>query len=390
MKILQVTNFFKPSWEAGGPARVAYDISKYLVNKGHEVTVYTTDGFKSKLDVEKNKPVNVDGIITYYFRNLSHYLSKNFVLPIPYYLPLVASKQLREFDIIHIHEYRTVSAIIIHHFAKKYNIPYVLQAHGTLPKIVKRKNLKTIFDVLFGKRILKDASKLFALNETEFDQYINLGANSSKIVIVPNGIDESKYEKLPPKGSFRTKYHLENSKIVLYVGRLHLSKGIDILIESFVDISKEIDNSKLVIIGPDDGYQEYFEQLVKKLGLERNVIFTGFLSTYEKISAFIDADVFVTPWFSGFPITFLESCVCGTPIITTTKGDKLSWINGSVGLVVNYDKNDLKDGILYILSDNKVKHNFNKNCKAIVEKHFTLTKVVDQIFDNYCDITYKR
>ena len=68
MRILQVTNFFKPSWEAGGPARVAYDISKKLVDNGHKVTVYTTDGYKSRLDVEKNVPLNIDGIKTYYFR----------------------------------------------------------------------------------------------------------------------------------------------------------------------------------------------------------------------------------------------------------------------------------------------------------------------------------
>ena len=54
MKILQVTNFFKPSWKSGGPARVAYGLSKKLIERGHEMTVYTIDGFKSKLDV-KNK-----------------------------------------------------------------------------------------------------------------------------------------------------------------------------------------------------------------------------------------------------------------------------------------------------------------------------------------------
>ena len=53
MKIQQVTKFFKPWWESGGPARVVYEISKKLTERGHEVTVYTTDVFKSRLDVEK-------------------------------------------------------------------------------------------------------------------------------------------------------------------------------------------------------------------------------------------------------------------------------------------------------------------------------------------------
>src|SRR4030042_2636002 len=101
MKILQVTNFFKPSWESGGPARVVYEISRKLIEKGHEVTVYTTDGFKWRLDVEKNKPINVDGIRTYYFRNLSNFLAKKVFLT-PYYLPFVARREIKNFDIIHI------------------------------------------------------------------------------------------------------------------------------------------------------------------------------------------------------------------------------------------------------------------------------------------------
>ena len=116
MKILQVTNFFKPSWEAGGPPRVVYEISKKLVERGHEVTVYTTDGFKYRLNVEKNKPIDVDGIRVYYFRNLSSYLTRKWILPILYYLPMIAKKEIKEFDIIHIHEYRTFLAIITLYF----------------------------------------------------------------------------------------------------------------------------------------------------------------------------------------------------------------------------------------------------------------------------------
>lgn len=379
MKILQVTNFFKPSWEAGGPARVAYDISKNLVDRGHDVTVYTTDGFKYRLNVGKNKCVDVDGIKTYYFRNLSSYLSKTFVLPIPYHLPVIASKQLKHFDIVHLHEYRTFSAIMIHHFSKKYNVPYVLQAHGSCPKIVKRKKLKMIFDILFGKQILKDASKLFALNKTEVEQYIALGADINKIEIVPNGIDETKYEKLPPKGSFKKKYFLEKFSIILYVGRLHISKGVDLLIESFKEVVKEYNDARLVIIGPDDGYEDYYKQLVNKLEIKEKVIFTGFISITEKTSAYVDADIFVTPWFSGFPITFLESCVCGTPIITTTKGDKLEWIEENVGLVVSYNKDILAETMIRLLFDKELKARLQKNCKHVVNENFTLNKVVTKL-----------
>jgi glycosyltransferase involved in cell wall biosynthesis len=107
MKILQVVDFFKPSWEAGGIVRVCYELSKRLSDNGHEVTVYTTDGSKSRLKVKKNQPVDVESMEVYYFRNVSNSLAKrNFYLP--YLLPYVAKRDMRRFDIVHIHTFRRV------------------------------------------------------------------------------------------------------------------------------------------------------------------------------------------------------------------------------------------------------------------------------------------
>ena len=56
MKILNVTHSFIPCYDAGGVVRVVYDLSKELINQGHDVTVYTTDGCNKRLNVKKNKP----------------------------------------------------------------------------------------------------------------------------------------------------------------------------------------------------------------------------------------------------------------------------------------------------------------------------------------------
>jgi glycosyltransferase involved in cell wall biosynthesis len=390
MKILQVTNFFKPSWEAGGPPRVAYEISKKLAEKGHEVTVYTTDGFKSRLDVEKNKLVNVDGIRTYYFRNLSSYLTRKMVLPIPYFLPFVAQKEVNNFDIIHIHEYRTFLAVVIHYYANKNNIPYVLQAHGSVLPFFQKQNLKYIFDIVFGYRILKDASKVIALTNTEAEQYKKMGVNEDKIEIVPNGIDLSEYEKLPMKGEFRRKYSIkDNDKIILYLGRIHKSKGIDLLIDSFATIADKYDNIKLVLIGPDDNYQAEFRQQVNDLKINDKVFFAGFLDYCDKIAAFVDSEVFVTPMFSGFPLTFLEACACGIPIITTTKGDKLEWIDNNVGYVVEYDKSQIAEAIIKILTNEVLRKRFGENGKMTIQKLLNLEKTVNSIEKIYYEVIYK-
>jgi glycosyltransferase involved in cell wall biosynthesis len=381
MKILQVTNFFKPSWEAGGSTRVAYKISKKLVERGHEVTVYTTDGFKSKLNVEKNKPVDVDGIRTYYFRSLSSYLAREMVLPIPYYLPIVARRELRDFDVIHIHEHRMMLAVVVHHYAKKCGVPYVLQAHGSVvPYTQKGQRFKNIVGQFFGYKILKDASKVIALTRTEAEQYKKIGANDEKITIIPNGIDPSDYDSLPGRGEFRRKYSIgADEKTVLYVGRLHRNKGIDLLVKAFADLVKELDDVRLVIVGPDDGYRSPLEDCIKELKVDDKVLFTGFVSNEEKIAAFVDADVFVTPSFSGFPVTFLEACACGVPIITTSKGDTLDWIHDKVGYVMEYDKDRLQHAIFKVLSDERLRRIFGERGKKLVREEFGWSGVVEKL-----------
>jgi len=320
MKILQVTNFYKPSWESGGPARVAYEMSHALTARGHDIVVYSTDGFKKRLNVPTNRRLAVDGIKVYYFRNLSSKLAKKPCLT-PYYAPVIARSELINFDIIHIHEL-SVLGIIIMYYAKKFKIPYVLQAHGSLPFLSsdKRNFLGRLFFSTFEKPLIDEAARLIALTKTEADQYSHITGNSCKVKILPNGISANAVYSNYEKNAFRKKYAIsEDELVILYMGRLNKSKGLDLLIRSFSDVSKCIDNSRLVIVGPDDGYQGQLKNLAKNLNLTNKILFSGFIPDETKYSAYIDSDVFVTPCFSGFPITFLEACYYGVPIVTTKK-----------------------------------------------------------------------
>lgn len=382
MKILQVTNFFKPSFEAGGVARVAYDISKYLVKNNHEVTVFTTNRSKKDIGVEVNKPLNIEGIKVYYFDNLRKYFPVK-MFPIPYYLPIIARKEIKNFDVIHIHEHRSLLAVFVHYYAKKYNIPYVLQAHGSVLPFLQKQKVKKLFDVIFGYNILKDASCVIALNETEVFQYQEMGVDPSKIRIVPNGINISDYNP-PKKGLFRATNSISpNNKIILYVGRLHKNKGIDLLLNSYSLLFKNMPDSKLVLMGPDDGFQAELNKLCDVLGIKDNVLFTGFVDSETKMAALMDSDIFVTPSFTGFPMSFLEACVFGLPIVTTKRGDNLDWIHDKVGFVVEYDEHELSKAILNILNDNQLKQYFSENGRNLVLQEFNWDSIIKQFESLY-------
>lgn len=383
MKILQVTNFFKPSFEAGGVTRVAYDISRSLVTNNHEVTVFTTNRSKKNINVKANRPLNIEGMKVYYFDNLRKYFPVKMV-PIPYYLPIIARKEIQNFDVIHIHEHRSLLAIIVHYYAQKYNIPYVLQAHGSVLPFLQKQKFKKMFDIFFGYNVLKSASRVIALNETEASQYQKMGVNPSKIEIIPNGIDMSDYNNAPKNGTFRAKNSIsKEDKIILYVGRIHRNKGIDLLVNSYSVLIKDMPDSKLVFVGPDDGFQAELEKLCEKLGIRENVLFTGFVDSETKMAALMDSDIFVTPSFTGFPMGFLEACVFGLPIVTTKRGDNLDWIHEKVGFVVEYDKYELSESMFCILNNSQLRQDFGENGRKLALQEFNWDSTIKKIENLY-------
>jgi len=250
--------------------------------------------------------------------------------------------------------------------------------------------IKIAFDSLVGKKALLNASKVIALTETEKEQYEIMGINEKKICIIPNGINLNDYEYDYNIDEFKKKHSIDTrDRLILYLGRLSKSKGIDLLIRAFSKIDSDI-NCKLLLIGPDENYRSELERLIGALGLKDNVIFTGFINDREKIMVLRSADVFITPNFSGFPVTFLEACACSTPIITTNKGDKLDWIHNNVGYVIDYDDVILKNTIMKLLCNDELRFKFGRQGEYIVKNQFNWRYIVEDIETVYYNIIKDR
>jgi glycosyltransferase involved in cell wall biosynthesis len=393
MRILHVVPWFPPAWAWGGPVKVAYDLSKELVKRGHEVTVYTTDSLDpdSRVNLPPNRPLDLEGIRVYYFRNLSNWLAGKHHIQLSPSLVKVARDNLKGFDVIHLHAHRALPNIAIYHYARKYGIPYVLHAHGTLPITMIKPRLKWVYDIFWGRRMLKHVSKIIVLGPTEVTHCISMGVNEDRIEIMPNGVDLSEFANLPAKGNFKHRYNLgKDDKLILYLGRIHQSKGIDLLVEAFAGLSKGRDNIKLAIVGPDDGHLSALKMLIKDLGINQDkVLLTGPIYAEDKLEAYVDADVSVTPCFVGSPVTFVEACACGVPTITTQAGDNLDWLDGQIGLVVPYDKLELQEAIRHMLSDDKMRQRFSEQGRRLVQERFNWGRITDQLEEIYATVTGK-
>lgn len=382
MKILHVSPKFHHD-VASGSTKVAYDISYGLAKRGHFITVYTSD-VRNRYDKLEDKVEKNGNLSVYRFQTLFTKVTQGMKFFItPQIIPKL-SKEIQQFSVIHLHEYHSFQNIAIYYYARKYGIPYVLHAHGSLPRLGK-KIRKSIYDYTFGYRLLKGASKVIALNQPEVLQCLSVGIPKTKIVLIPNGINLSEYTELPPKGFFKKKYAI-NDKIILYLGRINRIKGLENLAMSFKQILDELAGVKLVIIGPDDGYLKKLQILINSLKVQKNVLILGPLYGNDKIAAYIDASVLVLPSiYEMFPITILEALACNLPIILSESCFISDIIRNRAGLVVHPTPEELKKSIIAILNDDKLQKEYSDNCKYIV-KEFDLERTISMIENVYFKI----
>jgi glycosyltransferase involved in cell wall biosynthesis len=385
LKIAQVVSTPPFAWATGGCARVTYDLSRALANRGHSVDILSTDlHTPDRRRVACMNPKVIDGIRIFNFPCLSQRLAWKYKFYFSPRLTVYLKKHVCDYDIVHLEDLISPLAIATAKYCVQYDIPYVLTTHGSLPWLQVSRLINRIYSSLYTNKILKNASRIFVLNPTEAEICKSFGINDEQIEIIPNGLNISEYESPPPIGQFKSKFGIPmDKKIVLYLGRLNGSKGIDLLVDAYSDMTKKVENTRLVIAGPDDGHLGELLGQTNELGLCDNTVFTSYLSSDDKLAALVDAEVLVIPKFTGFPVTFLEACACGTPIVTTDAGDRLDWIKGNVGEVVEYKKEQLRDAIVRIVTNEQVQKKYSENGKKMVNELFdwnVLSGKIEQIY----------
>jgi glycosyltransferase involved in cell wall biosynthesis len=391
LRILHVAYIYPPELKvADGITNVVFNVTKELARRGHQVSVYTSD----MLDLHGNNSLRanhlvINGVDVYYSRSV--WRSKTFIVT-PSMISLL-SKNIGNFDIIHIHDARSFQGISTYLFAKAKNVPYVFQPHGSylssmpISDLPTKRIAKIVLDKFVSGKIVQNASKIIALSQAETREYVDVGISQEKIAIIPNGTDLSEYADLPSKGVFRKKFGIDDEKLVLYLGRIHRIKGVDILVRAFANIVEKLDDAKLVVAGPDDGYLGELKALIRALKIENKVLISGPLYGKDKLEAYIDADVYVLPSrYETFPMSVLESMACGTPIILTENCGIAEYFRDKTGLVVKTDSpSHLQEALLEMLMNREKQKVFRENCKTVMQK-FNISKTVPKLEKIYEDV----
>jgi len=177
----------------------------------------------------------------------------------------------------------------------------------------------------------------------------------------------------------------------MFLGRLNPIKGLEFLIRSFAKFVTDSPNSKLYLVGGDEGrgYKELLEKLVKEYKLEDLVVFPGFLSGNDKLSAVLDATVLVQCSIQeqGPRVPF-DAVLMGTPVIVTQhtgSGEQVAQFDA--GETVEYDNIEQLSEKLKIVTGNiEFAKNRTNNAAIRIKEELSSERICKQYQDLYFEV----
>lgn len=241
------------------------------------------------------------------------------------------SKEIEEyilaekFDLIQMQSMWSKSYHQVAQIARKHNIPYLITPRGMLEpwSLSQKKWKKKLALMLYQMKDLQKAACIFTTAEMEAQHVRDLGVKVPMSVI-PNGIETDGYACRTSMDGVK--------KQILFLSRVHVKKGIEILIEAFNKLradSLEFRDWSVVIVG--NGEAEYVESLrskVKGLKLEDCIKILPPVFGEAKTKLYQESSLFCLPSYSeNFGMVIAEAMSCGVPAITTN-GTPWQLLNG--------------------------------------------------------------
>lgn len=242
-------------------------------------------------------------------------------------------------DVIHAHDWLTAEAGVQ---AKEISgKPLIMQIHATEFDRSGENPNQQVYDL--ERRGMEQADRVIAVSEFTKKMLIkHYGIPDWKIDVVHNAVRSNfdQYQK--------THRLQQDDKIVLFLGRMTMQKGPDYFLKMAKRVLEHMQNVKFIMAGDGDMMEQVI-QLALDLGVERKVLFSGFLKGNEIARAYAQADLYVMPSVSEpFGITPLEAIKQGTPVLIS-KQSGVSEIIKNALRVDFWDVEDMAEKVIAAL-----------------------------------------
>ena len=361
MKIAILAGFVPT--QVGGTEIATCYLAQYLAKLGHQVHIITGDIPPTVSETEGIQIHKVRIIRGKCLEFLSFLIAC-----------LTALRKIKP-DIVHAQNIvRALPACVIKAILGK---PYVVYGRGSDIYFL------SSFNRLIYRIAVSRASMVIAQTEDMKRSLCKL--YSKDIVVIPNGVEVSKFAECPREGSRRQLRIGETERVLLFAGRLEPIKGVKYLIEAMSLICQE-DKVRLLIVG-EGGERQMLETLAARLKLTECISFQGQVFHNIIPQYMAAADIFILPSLSeGFPVTSLEAMASGLPIIATkVRGMPEIIAEGENGFLVpprNPEK--LAEKILLLLNNSELREKIARNNREKARKYSweNVAKKLEEVYTN--------
>ncbi len=268
------------------------------------------------------------------------------------------------------------------------NIPFWVVCHGN--DIIEPQRSR--FYTWLMKKVLRKAKGILPNSNFTASLVIDLGIKKDKINVIGCGINPDDLKISEDQESIKEKFNSGPGILICTIGRLVPRKGQDMIIKAMPAILREFPESVYMIVGEGDD-KPRLVQLTKELGVDKNVIFTGFLSDSETYQCVLECDIFAMVSrdikeegeVEGFGIVFLEAAYFRKPVVAGRAGGMAdAVIDGETGLLADPENpDDIAQKIITLISNKKLCDNMGQKGYERVLGEFTWNAVAKRVLIEY-------
>jgi glycosyltransferase involved in cell wall biosynthesis len=379
IQICMFSNLFPPI--VSGSSTFTWELSKRLAAEGHKITVVTAriDGTTA---YEEKDGISVHRLSAVHLPRLS--LAHNFKWLTFTYMPqnlrrIDALFRKTPFDIIHQQNHVFDTILSSARFSTKYDLPLVL-TNPLFDRIL------TVLDGI-ARRVVFEKAGAVVSPDPVVQKYVRVRHRIMDSPVIPYGIEASPSDE-KHVSDLKKSFHVGDEKIILSLGHVHgLRDRLD-LIGAMPYVLQQFPSTRLIIVGEVQIQQPL--ELVKKLALEKSIVFAGPMPHSQIPSLFalsaLEAHTFNGP-YPGPGIASMEAMAAGLPVVTGEIDAEYdfshfrNWEN--VVMVPKQRPRAMAEAIIRLLSDDDLRHRIGVNAKRLMADRFSWDAVAEAYVDLY-------
>ncbi|MDQ1312400.1 MAG: hypothetical protein QG605_939 [Euryarchaeota archaeon] len=358
MKILQTPARI---FATGGVESYVRNLSKELIEMGHDVEVICADG-PGENEVDQR-------IHTKTLKSRGK-MANTSITP---YLPLALHRE--DFDIIHTHLPTPWSADWSGLISRLKKRPLVLTYHNDIVGEGWAGQIAWIYNKTALKLLMKSAGGIIVTRNRYVSPYLKEYAG--KVFFIPLGIDVEAFRPraAPPKGDIF---------FLSVLDEFHRYKGLEVLFAALKIMKQELPDVRLVV-GGRGCMLDHYRRMAGSLGIGDNVSFAGFIPSEKLIEYYNGCRLFALPSTDprreGFGIVPLEAMACERPVVVTEIMGMAGDINEcGAGMVVRCnDKEALASSMLAILKDDDLARRMGAEGRKLAIGKYSWRRAAEQI-----------